>query len=269
MVHVVADAAYHSPALRVLPAGMAWTFQLMSNAALYQVPPPPPSGTPTRPGRTRISGDRLGTVREIIRHVESVPTSVAGRSIAVFQCRWARSSGRLPLRLILVRDPRRQLLIDPICPTCDHPSCRRRRAERLPRLGGHRAEYAFEHAQAAQIQARYGHLLIWWGEATQSFWVTGPVGLEEAHDLETLLRSFPSAVSASPSSRRICRRREDPDTVVCKDPVEIPWWERPSRAPIRSRENECTRSGNRKRWMCLPGDFRVVSAGMGRPDKRP
>jgi len=83
--------------------------------------------------------------------------------------------------------PRRRPLVGPACPSCTHPSCRRRRAERLPRLGGHRVEYAFEHHQAAQIQARHRGLLIWWGEATQSFWVAGPADLEEAHDLDTLL----------------------------------------------------------------------------------
>src|SRR5699024_12349669 len=44
-----------------------------------------------------------------------------------------------------------------------------------------------EHHQAAQVQARNRHLLIWFGEATQSFWVAGPACLEEAHDLDTLL----------------------------------------------------------------------------------
>lgn len=59
MVHVVADAAYHSPALRVLPAGMTWIFQLMSNAVLHQVPPPPPSGTPPdRVGPASAETDR-------------------------------------------------------------------------------------------------------------------------------------------------------------------------------------------------------------------
>ncbi len=76
--------------------------------------------------------------------------------------------------------PRRQPLIGPTCTTCVHPSCRERRAERLPRLGGHRSEYADEHAQAARIQARYRHLVIWWGEATRSFWVATPTGLQEA-----------------------------------------------------------------------------------------
>ncbi|MGW9636276.1 hypothetical protein [Nocardiopsis alba] len=56
------------------------------------------------------------------------------------------------------------------------PSCRERRAERLPCLGCHRSEYAGEHTQAAHIQARYRHLVIWWGEATRSFWAATPNG---------------------------------------------------------------------------------------------
>ena len=83
--------------------------------------------------------------------------------------------------------PRRSPLIGPVCPACTHPSCRRRRAERLPRLGGHRTEYSREHAQAAQVQRQYPRLLVYYGEATQSFWIAGPAGLEEAPDLDTLL----------------------------------------------------------------------------------
>lgn len=83
--------------------------------------------------------------------------------------------------------PPRSPLIGPVCPACTHPSCRRRRAERLPRLGGHRAEYSRERAQAAHVQRRYPHLIVYYGEVTQSFWTAGPAGLEEAHGLDTLL----------------------------------------------------------------------------------
>ena len=50
-------------------------------------------------------------------------------------------------------------------------------ARQLPRLGGHRAEFAHEHAQAAAVQVRHRDLTIWWGESTQSFWIAGPAGL--------------------------------------------------------------------------------------------
>ncbi|GAB3751032.1 hypothetical protein GCM10027590_68970 [Nocardiopsis nanhaiensis] len=54
-------------------------------------------------------------------------------------------------------------------------------------MGGHRSEYADEHTQAARIQARHPNLSIWWGEATQSFWIATPAGLEEAPDIDALL----------------------------------------------------------------------------------
>ncbi|WP_026126994.1 hypothetical protein [Nocardiopsis xinjiangensis] len=100
--------------------------------------------------------------------------------------------------------PGRRPLVGSACTVCDHPSCRQRRAQRLPRLGGHRSEFSREHAQAARIQAHpwpsttlngrlrrsldpNRHLVIWWGENTQSFWIATPVGLEEAADVDTLL----------------------------------------------------------------------------------
>lgn len=73
------------------------------------------------------------------------------------------------------------------CVSCTHRTCRTQRARTLPRLGGHRAEFALEHHQAAQVQARHRHLLIWWGEATQTFWIAGPSGLTEARDIDELL----------------------------------------------------------------------------------
>ncbi|WP_049576375.1 hypothetical protein [Nocardiopsis sp. SBT366] len=85
------------------------------------------------------------------------------------------------------RLPSRHSLIGPVCVVCEHPSCRERRAQRLPRLGGHRSEYAREHAQAARIQARNRHVIIWFGEATRSFWIATSAGLEEAPDIDALL----------------------------------------------------------------------------------
>ncbi|NYH55736.1 hypothetical protein HNR06_005325 [Nocardiopsis arvandica] len=83
--------------------------------------------------------------------------------------------------------PRRGPLIGPFCPSCEHPSCRRLRAARLPRLGGQRSEYQREHARAAAIQRHNPHLLIWFGEATLSYWVASPGGLTEARDSGELL----------------------------------------------------------------------------------
>ncbi|WP_370011864.1 hypothetical protein UIS43_24570 [Nocardiopsis sp. LDBS0036] len=82
--------------------------------------------------------------------------------------------------------PRRTPLIGPVCPACGHPSCRERRAQRLPRLGGHRTEFADEHARAAALQSRHRHLIVYYGEATQSFWAVTPTGLVEAADIDAL-----------------------------------------------------------------------------------
>ncbi len=62
-----------------------------------------------------------------------------------------------------------------------------RRAQRLPHLGGHRAEFIREHAQAAVLQARHRHLIIYFGEATQSFWAVTSTGLLEAPNVDALL----------------------------------------------------------------------------------
>jgi hypothetical protein len=37
------------------------------------------------------------------------------------------------------------------------------------------------------VQARYPGLIVYYGEATQSFWATTPTGLLEAHDADALL----------------------------------------------------------------------------------
>ncbi|WP_028648231.1 hypothetical protein [Nocardiopsis sp. CNT312] len=82
--------------------------------------------------------------------------------------------------------PRRPPLVGPFCPACTHPSCRRRRAQRLPLRGGHRDEYRREHAWAADLQARNRHLVIWYGERTGSYWVASSTGLAEVPDAATL-----------------------------------------------------------------------------------
>ena len=73
------------------------------------------------------------------------------------------------------------------CVSCTHPACRTQRARTLPRLGGHRAEFALEHQQAAQLQARHRGLITWFGEATQSFWVASSTGMYEAETFDDLL----------------------------------------------------------------------------------
>jgi hypothetical protein len=86
------------------------------------------------------------------------------------------------------RLPRRRPLEGPYCPRCEHPSCRRLRAARQPRLGGQHAEYSREHARATALQTRHRHLVIWFGEQTLSYWVASSTGLAEVPDAEALER---------------------------------------------------------------------------------
>ena len=57
LVHVVADAAYHGPALRTLPENVTWTCRIPRNAVLYALAPPRTG----RRGRPRTKGERPGT----------------------------------------------------------------------------------------------------------------------------------------------------------------------------------------------------------------
>lgn len=83
--------------------------------------------------------------------------------------------------------PRPAPTTGPACASCVHRTCRTQRARTLPRLGGHRAEFALEHQQAVTLQARHRGLLVWWGEATQSFWVASATGMYEAKTYDDLL----------------------------------------------------------------------------------
>lgn len=105
---------------------------------------------------------------------------------------------RTPLPL-----PRRRPLEGPSCPACDHPSCRQRRAQHLPRLGGHKAEYRSEHTLAATVQAQNPHLVIWYGERTGSFWVASSTGLAEVPDAATLTRVLARVPGQSPNPNTV------------------------------------------------------------------
>ncbi|WP_033304219.1 hypothetical protein [Nocardiopsis alkaliphila] len=83
--------------------------------------------------------------------------------------------------------PRPVVTSGPACVSCTHRTCRAQRARTLPRLGGHRAEFALEHHQAATLQARHRGLITWFGEATQSFWVASATGMYEAKTYDDLL----------------------------------------------------------------------------------
>ena len=106
-VHVAADAAYHGPALRNLPASVTWTCRLPRNAVLYDLAPPRTG----KRGRPRTKGDRLGTAAEIAATATWTTVTVTAygrkqeaRHVTEVTCLWHGSWRTRPVRLILSRD---------------------------------------------------------------------------------------------------------------------------------------------------------------------
>ncbi|HEX6449360.1 MAG TPA: transposase [Trebonia sp.] len=114
-VHVVADAAYHGPALKQLPATMTWTTRLPANAVLYAPAPPRLPGHPG-PGRPASKGRRLGTPAQL------AATAARGRGtvhaygtsrntdLAAVTCLWHGCPGTRTVRVILAKDHAGRLL---------------------------------------------------------------------------------------------------------------------------------------------------------------
>ena len=106
MVHVVADAHYHGPALRDLPSGVTWTTRLPKNAVLYQLAPP----RVRKPGRPPRKGPRLGTWAEVAAAASWTPGTVRvyGRDqaedLAEVTCLWYGCLDTRAVRVILARD---------------------------------------------------------------------------------------------------------------------------------------------------------------------
>jgi hypothetical protein len=105
-IHVVADSAYAGKALKALPAEVTWTTRLRSNAALYQLAPPPTG----RRGRPRTKGDKLPSLSELANkatfHTASVSRygQAATVHVAVIACLWYGALGPTQVQVILVRD---------------------------------------------------------------------------------------------------------------------------------------------------------------------
>jgi hypothetical protein len=105
-VHVVADAAYHGPALRNLPANVTWTCRIPRNAKLYALAPPRTG----KRGRPRKKGACLGEPADIARTCawETRTARAYGRDqekhIAEVTCLWYGSFKDVTVRLILSRD---------------------------------------------------------------------------------------------------------------------------------------------------------------------
>jgi len=106
-LHVVADAAYHGPALRTLPVNVSWTCRLARTAVLYDLAPPRTG----RRGRPKTKGERLGTPAELAGNATWTACQVVtyhGRTdikhIAVITCLWYGSFHTRPITVVLVRD---------------------------------------------------------------------------------------------------------------------------------------------------------------------
>jgi DDE superfamily endonuclease len=106
-LHVVADAAYHGPALRALPANVTWTCRLPRTAVLYDLAP---SRTGRR-GRPRTKGERLGTPADLARNATWTTRRVLtyhGRTdikhTATVRCLWYGSFHTRAITVVLVRD---------------------------------------------------------------------------------------------------------------------------------------------------------------------
>ena len=107
IIHVVADAAYHGPALRTLPGNVTWTCRIPRNAVLYDLAPPRTG----KRGRPRTKGDRIGTAAEIAATAAwaTVTVPVYGhreqvRHVTEVTCLWYGSWHTRAVRLILSRD---------------------------------------------------------------------------------------------------------------------------------------------------------------------
>ena len=106
MVHVVADAHYHGPALRDLPEQVTWTTRLPRNAVLYQLAPP----RVRKPGRPPRKGPRLGTWAAVAAAASWAPAAVRvygrdqGEDLAEVTCLWYGCLDVRTVRVILARD---------------------------------------------------------------------------------------------------------------------------------------------------------------------
>jgi len=104
---VVADAAYHGPALKQLPASVTWTTRLPANAALSALAPP---RLPGERGRPCLKGLRLGTPAELAAAATWTPVTVRiyGRShrtdLAARTCLWYGCLHTRTVKVILARN---------------------------------------------------------------------------------------------------------------------------------------------------------------------
>ena len=105
-IDVVADAAYHGPAIKYLPPAVTWTCRLRANAVLYSLAPP---RAPGKRGRPRRKGDRLGTPGQLAAAARQSPATVRiyrrdqDMSLADITCLWYGCLDTRTVRVILAR----------------------------------------------------------------------------------------------------------------------------------------------------------------------
>lgn len=118
VVHVVVDGAYVCSTLRQLPVNVTLTGPLPRNAALYEVHPDldNPPNMRGRRGRPRTRGARIGTPSELAAATAGVQITVTryGRTATVTvherRCLWYGAFRSQPVRVLVVREPRRPTL---------------------------------------------------------------------------------------------------------------------------------------------------------------
>lgn len=105
-IHLVADAAYHGPALRHLPARITVTTRLPASAVLYDLAPAPTG----KRGRPRLKGNRLGTPADLAATAafRTVQVHRYGRvatvRIAEVRCLWYGSFHTQGVWVVLIRE---------------------------------------------------------------------------------------------------------------------------------------------------------------------
>jgi hypothetical protein len=113
VVHVVADAHYHSPALRGLPPAVTWTTRLPRNAVLYALAPP----RVRKPGRPPRKGARLGTPADLAAAADWEPAVIRAygrdqaQDLAEVTCLWYGCLDTATVRVILARSARATLAL--------------------------------------------------------------------------------------------------------------------------------------------------------------
>ncbi|MGF6884807.1 hypothetical protein ABIA39_007012 [Nocardia sp. GAS34] len=118
VVDVVADSAYVCSTLRHLPANVTLTGPLPRNAALFEVHPDldDPPNMRGRRGRPRTRGTRIGTPADLAAATPGQQVTVTryGRTATVTvherRCLWYGAFRSQPVRVIVVREPRRPTL---------------------------------------------------------------------------------------------------------------------------------------------------------------